>query len=358
VKKKILISTGGSGGHVIPAMVFYDHLKNDFEVFLSTDKRGAKFLNFKKYKIKIINTPKLINNFFLLPYSLFLIILLIAKSLFFLKKKNIDILISTGGYMSLPLCVAAKILNIKIYLFEPNMVLGRANKFFLKFSEKIFCYSNKIKKFTKKYSNKIILTGPLLRKEFYSIKSYKSTQIGEQINLLIIGGSQGAKLFDYEIKKTIITLSKKYKLKVIHQTSFLNYKNLKKFYTKNSIDNQLFDFDQNILKYIKKSNLCITRGGASTLSELTFLNIPYLAIPYPFAKDDHQLQNALFYKNKNCCWVLTQDKLDQNILTSNLIKIIRNKDEYLLKKKNMKNFSYQNTWNNINQNLINIINEN
>jgi len=358
MKKKILISTGGSGGHVIPAMVFYDHLKKNFEVFLSTDKRGAKFLILEKYKIKIINTPKLANNFFLFPYNLFLIILLVIKSLFFIKKNKIDILISTGGYMSLPLCVAAKVLNIKIFLFEPNMILGRANKFFLSFSEKIFCYTNKIKGFSKKNFNKIILTEPLLRKEFYSIKSDENMQISEQVNLLIIGGSQGAKLFDTEIKKTIIALSKKYKLKIFHQTSFLNYKILKEFYIKNNICNKLFDFDQNILKYITRANLCITRGGASTLSELTFLNIPYLVIPYPFAKDDHQLQNALFYKNKNCCWVLSQDQLNQNILTSDLINIIQNKAEYLLKKKNMKNFSYQNTWNKINQNLINVINEN
>ena len=260
--------------------------------------------------------------------------------------------------MSLPLCIAAKILNVKIYLFEPNMVLGRANKFFLKFSEKIFCYTDTIKNFPKKYTNKIILINPLLRKEFYSTKFDENLQINEQVNLLIIGGSQGAKLFDIEIKNTIIALSKRYKLKIFQQTRISNYKILKEFYIKNNIDNKLFDFDENILKYIKSANLCITRAGASTLSELTFLNIPYLAIPYPLAKDDHQYENALFYKKKNCCWLMLQDKLKQNILTNDLINIIENKEEYLLKKKNMKKFSYHNTWNNINQKLISTINEN
>ena len=130
MKKKILISTGGSGGHVIPATVFYEHLKDKFDVFLSTDKRGSKFINLQKYEIKIINTPKLISNLFLLPINLFLIGVLSIKSIFYLKEKKIDFLISTGGYMSLPLCIAAKILKIKIYLYEPNMILGRANSFF------------------------------------------------------------------------------------------------------------------------------------------------------------------------------------------------------------------------------------
>ena len=106
------------------------------------------------------------------------------------------------------------------------------------------------------------------------------------------------------------------------------------------------------------SNLCITRAGASTLSELTFLNVPYLAIPYPFAKDNHQYENALFYKNKNCCWILDQKNITGDILLNKLTQIIENKGDYLEKQKNMKNFSYQNNWNWINEKIIQTINEN
>ena len=358
MKKNILISTGGSGGHVIPALVFYEHLQTNFNVFLSTDDRGTKFLNLEKKKIKIINTPKLSDNYFLLPINLFLIFLLFIKSLLFLKKNDTDILVSTGGYMSLPLCLAAKILKIKIYLFEPNMIIGRANSFFLKYCEKIFCYSKEIKRFPKVYLNKIIEIKPLLRKEFYSFESHEVKKIDNQIHLLIIGGSQGAKLFDSSINNTIIELSKSYKLKVFHQTSFLNYKNLKIFYNQNNIENQIFDFDVDILKYINKANLCITRAGASTLAELTFLNIPYLAIPFLLAKDNHQYENALFYNNKNCCWIIKEDELNEDNLTKKIMYIINNKEDYLAKKNSMKNFSYQNTWNKINQKLIDIFNEN
>ena len=106
------------------------------------------------------------------------------------------------------------------------------------------------------------------------------------------------------------------------------------------------------------SNLCITRAGASTLSELTFLNVPYLAIPYPFAKDNHQYENAQFYKNKNCCWMLDQKNITDDILLNKLTQIIENKGDYLEKQKNMKNFSYQNNWNRINEKIIQTINEN
>ncbi len=357
MKKKILISTGGTGGHVIPASIFFEHLKNNFDVYLSSDKRGMKFLNLEKYSVQIINTPKIKNNLFLLPFNFFLIIFLSIKSFFFIKKNNIDVLISTGGYMSLPLCISAKILNLKIYLFEPNMVIGRANIFFIKLCEKIFCYSNNIKNFPKNHLDKIIVIDPLLRKNFYSLKSLDK-KIVDNVNLLIIGGSQGAKFFDLKIKNAILNLSKKYKLKVYQQINSENHEALSNFYYSKNIDYQLFDYKENVFDFILDSNLCITRAGASTLSELTFLNVPYLAIPYPFAKDNHQYENALFYKNKNCCWMLDQNNITGDILSEKLIQIIENKDDYMEKKKNMKNFSYQNSWNNINQKIIQVIDEN
>jgi len=356
MNKKILISTGGSGGHVVPGTIFYEHLKDNFDVYICSDKRGAQFLNREKYNVEIVNTPKLSKNLFLLPFQLFLILYLVVKSLFFLKKKKIDILISTGGYMSLPSCIASKILNIKIFLFEPNIVLGRANRFFLNFCEKIFCYSDKIKNFPNKLTNKIIVIKTLLRKEFYLARP--SEDINKKINLLIIGGSQGAKLFDTAINESAIKLSKKYELKIYQQINFENYKNLKDFYSKNNIENELFDYKENISDFMCKANICVTRAGASTLAELTFLNIAYIAIPLPFAKDNHQFENASFYKAQGCSWILNQSELNENNLSNKLINIIENKEEYLDKKKNMRNFSYQNTWNNINQKIITIINEN
>ena len=137
MKTKVLISTGGSGGHVIPAITIYNHLKHTYETLISTDKRGLAYLD-KNYKAFVINTPKL-NNYFLLPFSFLKILFLTIKSFFLLKKNNISTLISTGGYMSLPLCIAAKMLGINIFLIEPNMVIGRANKLFLNFPSNIDC---------------------------------------------------------------------------------------------------------------------------------------------------------------------------------------------------------------------------
>ena len=292
----------------------------------------------------------------MIPVQIFSLIGLIFKSFFFLKNKKIEILISTGGYMSLPLCLASKILNIKLFLFEPNMVLGRSNKFFIKSCEKIFCYSKKIKNFPSKFVNKISIIPALLRKEFYNIKKIDTNN--KNVNLLIIGGSQGAKSFDAIVQNTAINLSKKYKLKIYQQTNQKNFPRLKLFYQANEIDYELFDFNEDISVLMIKNNICLTRAGASTLAELVFLNIPHLAIPLPTAKDNHQFENASFYNQHGCNWILNQNEINDTNLTNALFNIIDNKEEYLNKKINMKNFSYQNTWNNINQKIISTINEN
>ena len=150
MKEKVLISTGGSGGHVIPAITIHEHLKETYDVIISTDSRGLKYLEKDDCRSILIDTPKL-NSLILFPFTIFKVLLLTINSLKILKKEKISYLISTGGYMSLPLCLAAKILNIKIFLIEPNMVLGRANKFFLNFSKKLICYSINLKNYPKKF---------------------------------------------------------------------------------------------------------------------------------------------------------------------------------------------------------------
>ena len=137
MKSKILISTGGSGGHVIPATIIHEHLKDEYEVVISTDSRGLKYLDVNYYKIFEVDTPKL-NKSILLPFSILKVFFLTLSSLSLFKKEKIKILISTGGYMSLPLCLAAKILNIKnIEKIEVHQIKSEMLKNFYNESKKV-----------------------------------------------------------------------------------------------------------------------------------------------------------------------------------------------------------------------------
>ena len=133
---------------------------------------------------------------------------------------------------------------------------------------------------------------------------------------------------------------------------------LQNFYSDNKVENIVFNFDQNLDVLLNKSDLCITRAGASSLAEIAFLKIPFIAIPLPTSKDNHQFVNANYYKNKDCCWVIDQVNFDKQKFEDLLLYILKNEDYFIKKKKNLENLNYQNTWNNVNQNLLKIINEN
>ena len=129
MREKVLISTGGSGGHVIPAITIHDHLKEKYDTIISTDSRGLKYLEKNDYRSILIDTPKF-NSLILFPFTLFKVLILTINSLKILKKEKISYLISTGGYMSLPLCLAATIFIIIIFSIFILMIILRTRKWY------------------------------------------------------------------------------------------------------------------------------------------------------------------------------------------------------------------------------------
>ena len=353
--KNVLISTGGSGGHVVPAKILSEHMQSNFNIFVSTDLRGLKYLDEKKNNIFLINTPKLNLNIFFI-FRIFQLIYLVIKTVFLFKKNKINIVVSTGGYMSLPVCFGAKLLGLKIYLLEPNIVLGRANRFFLRFCSKIFSYTRNLKNFPEKFKYKTEIISPLVKKNFYEKREIKKEN--KVFCLLVVGGSQGAKIFDDIVKDVIINLSKKNKIKIIQQTQKINVDYLKNIYNEAGIENTIFDFEDNLVDLINQSDLCITRAGASTLAELSIMNKPFLAVPLVSSKDNHQFENANFYKNLGYCWIMCQKDFNIINLEKFLDHIILNKSEYNVKKDNLEKHNFQNSWNDINRKILETINEN
>ena len=108
----------------------------------------------------------------------------------------------------------------------------------------------------------------------------------------------------------------------------------------------------------KRQDLCITRAGASSLAELSFLNIPFIAIPLPSSKDNHQYENAKYYEEQDCCWIIDQKNFDDQKFEKFLLELTNKSQDYMTKKNNLQKLNYQNTWNNVNQKILKIINEN
>ena len=333
MKKKILISTGGSGGHVVPALNLYNHLKNDFDVFIYTDLRGAKYFP-EEIKKLIFEVKKIPEKNYLFPLKIIFLFFSFIKSLIHFRGNKFDIVISTGGYMSLPIVLATKIYNTKIILFEPNSIIGRSNKFLLRFSRYILCYDEKINiKNSEGRSYKLVVIDPILNNCFYP-KPNIIEKKDNILKILIMGGSQASLFFSKHLKSEIIQLSKKYKLEVTQQlSSNFDIDNYKKEYDENNVKNNLFFFEDNFLCKKNNFDIAITRAGASSLAELAHLNIPFISIPFPHATDNHQFLNAKRYYDRNCCWILEEKNFNSGDIYKIINQIMVNKNEYFEKKK-------------------------
>ena len=133
-------------------------------------------------------------------------------------------------------------------------------------------------------------------------------------------------------------------LTIYHQTSKSNQEYLKNFYEQNSITNKVFTFEDKLSEIMSLCDFAITRAGASTLSELVSLKIPFLAIPFPFSKDDHQYFNAKFYVDKNFGWLINENEIFENYFYQFYEKNIHNKKALDNKVKKMSNFIFEGSW--------------
>jgi len=331
MKKKIVFCAGGTGGHIIPALSLLNYFqKNEFNVFFITDKRGSRFLdkNFNFFKILNVSSPfekGLKKKFFSIIKLIFSFII----SFQILFKEKPDIIFGLGGYLSFPFCLAAKMVGIKVLIYEQNLVLGKTNKILLILCEKIFLNSNNIINFNEKYKKKSVVIGNLVREEIKKYYSNEKKKLSDTKTIIILGGSQGAFIFADIIPKAIYALKKKnYKIKIIHQAMPEHVEKLENFYNQHDIDNHVFSFNKNILEFMSKSDLAISRCGASTLGELAYLKIPFIAIPYPYATDNHQYENALFYEKEGFCNLLKQKDLNLESLNDLLIKMLNNDSNF------------------------------
>ena len=330
-EKKILIATGGTGGHVFPAYSLAKYfIKNKKSVEIITDKRGFKFLkNYKDVKLKIINSATVFKkNPIGIIISLIQIIFALINSLIFLIKSKPRIVFGMGGYSSFPICIAAKLLKIPFIIYENNLVIGKANRFLLPFSNKIFVSYAQVEGIKKKHRDKMIEIGNIIREEVINFSKNIRQPNQAEISILILGGSQAAKSFAEilpEIFGKCIELG--LKLKIYQQCLIEQKEELNKKYKSMNIEFELFNFSHNLLNYFSKIDLAITRSGSSILAELLNCKIPFISIPFPYAADNHQLKNAKYFEKKGYGFLIEENQIKKELFP--LIKSIHEDKDLL-----------------------------
>ena len=357
--KKIIFSTGGTGGHILPTIHLMDHFfERGYEVLLVTDYRGKKFIeNISKFRSYEISADTPTNkSIFKKIFSFFSIFFSIFKSIRIIRKEKPDLIFGTGGYVSFPISFASKFFGLPLVIYESNSVMGRANKFLLLFSKKVFLAREILINFPKKYENITHIVGPILDKKIINYKERKIINEKHDFSILILGGSQGAEIFGEVIPKTINKLKEKnFNIEVIQQCTKNQIGEIKKFYEKNNIKNYVFEFDKNILNLMTSSNLAITRCGATTTAELVQTQTPFIGVPLPNSIDSHQYFNAKYYESRSCCWILQQKHLNEENLYNLIVETIKNKNKLEIIRENMKKNCKSDVFNKIENKIKEII---
>jgi len=360
IKKKILIATGGTGGHVFPAYSLASYLiSKNFNVELTTDKRGIKYLkDYRNLKIsKLSSSPILKENFSKFLFSIIIIVISIIRSFVFLIFNRPSVIFGMGGYSSFPICFAASILRIKFIIYENNLIIGKANKYLLPFAKKIFVSYKEVAGIPAKHKDKILEIGNIVREEIINSNIKDQSSKFDVLSILVLGGSQAAKVFAEELPQIFEKIKNEgISIKVYQQCLKEQAQQLSNFYNNVKIDHEIFNFTNKIIDYYSKVNLVITRSGASVLGELINFKIPFISIPLPSSADNHQLKNAEFYEKKGYGYLLQEKDLKNDLF--NLIKY-NYTDKSSLKKilSNQRQYSDKDIFKNLNTQIEKIVNE-
>ena len=328
----IIIAGGGTGGHLFPGIaIAREFLRKDPKnrvTFIGT-KKGIEYRVLPElgFDLKVITVKgfkgkgllEKIKALFCIPYSF-------IKSAYYIKKLQADIVIGLGGYISFPPIIAGKIMGKPTAIHEQNSFPGLSNRILGKIADKVFISNRESSLFFKK--EKTILSGLPIRAEF--IKN-NLPERDTSFNILVIGGSQGS----HEINNAIIDClpklnSFKERIKFIHQSGEKDKKELIKHYAENGISAAVFTFIDDIYTCYQKSNLVISRAGASTLAEIALCGRASILIPYPYATNNHQEKNGRAFVEEGASVMIQSSRLSGEKLASVIINL-ENRPEQIKK---------------------------
>lgn len=341
---KIVITAGGTGGHIFPALAIINkiksHDKNSKFLYFGTTDRMEKDIIPEKgipyigIQMKGLNRKNILKNITVLKIYLDAI----NKAEVELKKFKPDIVIGVGGYITAPVLVAANHLGIKTIIHEQNSIPGVSNKLLSHFVNKI-CVSFKESEayFPKK---KTIYTGNPRSEEILSMEKGKREDFGfnrKSKFIILVMGSLGSLTMTKKMKELIPSFKDKdYQVLVVTGKNYYDdYKDVK-------IPTNVKIVPFYDAKYMKDADLIITRSGASTIAEVTALLLPSIMIPSPYVTHNHQYKNAKALEDKKACKILEEkDFCKENLLS--LIDDCFKKEVYNEMRKNLKEFSCPNS---------------
>ena len=325
-KGLIILTAGGTGGHVYPAEALAEELsKRGYKLALVTDTRGKN--NYRGTLGEIPNYAVLAGGMVGKSYwfkiqSLIKIAVGTLQACWILLKEKPLCVVGFGGYASFPCAMAAVLLRKKLILHEQNSVMSRTNRFLSKYACFVAQSFSKVKYAPTTVKN--IRTGMPIRRNIAALHTEEYKITSDKFQILILGGSQGAKIFRNVLPSALSGLSaeKKALLKIYQQCRQDDVEELKKDYKDIKIDITISHFFDNMAELYKNSQLIISRAGASSVSEIAAAGLPSILVPLPTAADNHQSTNAEELKKQQAAIVVDQTKFTARWLEEELNRLI------------------------------------
>lgn len=332
-KPLIILTAGGTGGHVYPAEALAEELlSRGYRLALVTDSRGKD-----NYKGKLGEIP----NYAVLAggvvgksvwfkiKSLAKISLGVVQALFILLRKKPVCVVGFGGYASFPCSVAAILTGTDLVIHEQNSVMSRTNRFLSKYAD-LIAQSFKNAKYTP-LGVKTVLTGMPVRKAIADVaeKPYPAPEKNGKLQILVLGGSQGAKVFGEVVPAAVKSLDKKLqeRLRIIQQCRKADVEDVYALYQNTAAEVITSHFFDNMPELYATSHLVISRAGASSVSEIAAAGVPSVLVPLPTAADDHQSGNAAWLGNAHAAVVIAQKNFTEDAVKEILTRCLDNQEE-------------------------------
>lgn len=293
---RIIIAGGGTGGHLFPGIAVAEEFqKRDSQnrvIFIGT-RRGIehRLLGTLGYELKLIDVEgvkgrglkALIKGAYAIPISM-------MQSRRILVDFRPDVVIGVGGYASGPAVMAAYLMGCPTAIAEQNALAGNTNRILGKFVDQIFLtYEQSKGKFP---ARKISVTGNPVRAAFDARLS-EAPKTCEFRQILIFGGSQGAAAINQTVVAMLPMLQKiQDRVRVVHQTGERDWEAVRQAYEQAGIEAEVRPFIVDMASAYAASDLIICRAGATSLAEITVAGKASVLIPFPYAANDHQTENA------------------------------------------------------------------
>ena len=310
---RLLLAAGGTGGHMFPAQALAETLKaQGWDIAMMTDARG------KKHTGKIPADPILeVKAASITPRKPLAAIMGVGKltkgvvqARRFMREWKPDVVVGFGGYPAFPAMYAAQKLGLPTIIHEQNAVLGRVNRVF---AAKATCVASGFETLHKcpEGANHVCTGNPMRAQIIGAVpKKYAAPTAKGDINILIVGGSLGAKIVSETMPAAIAQLPKKLRsrIKVVQQTRPEYQDYAKQTYAEAGIEAICETFFGDIETHLARAHYVVGRAGASSVSEIAAMGKPSLLVPLKIAMDDHQTGNALSLQRLNAADILPESE--------------------------------------------------